>query len=319
MPDTIPLHNWLRYMNQDYLTTFVRQGGTAVKFAVTPDHLRADLVAQLREQSRQNDYLFVRLDAGETRIHMPQDIFFELARQIDWRQLAKSRVLQLAAQKSYRVEGLDASLTGNVYQAIARGNNLDADSILLDLRPALRDSVLRSVEMARDFRTCMLHLCLMEHVVDGAEYTGQQLLDWLTGVNHRISNVRTYSIFTGINRSTARHFIESALHWVREAGHAGTLILLDSARVTLSPNPRDGRRYYTRAAAMEHYELLREFVDGADRLTSTLLVVAATAEFLDDSPQSKGYGVYPALRTRIMDDVRDRELVNPVASLVRLA
>ena len=60
-------------------------------------------------------------------------------------------------------------------------------------------------------------------------------------------------------------------------------------------------------------------MDGADRLTSTLMVVSASAEFLDDSPQSKGYGLYLALRTRIMDDVRDRELVNPVASLVRLA
>ena len=71
---------------------------------------------------------------------------------------------------------------------------------------------------------------------------------------------------------------------------------------------------------MEHYELLREFIDGVDRLTSTALVVVTNSDFLDDSGdrRSRGYGIYEALRTRVMDDVRDRNRVNPVASLVRL-
>ena len=72
---------------------------------------------------------------------------------------------------------------------------------------------------------------------------------------------------------------------------------------------------------MEHYELLREFIDGLDRLTGTLLVVVTSHDFLDDSSdrRSRGYGIYQALRTRVLDDVRDRNLVNPVASLVRLS
>ena len=98
-------------------------------------------------------------------------------------------------------------------------------------------------------------------------------------------------------------------------------MLLDNSRVTVSPNPRDDRRYYSRAMTLEHYELLREFIDGVDRLTSTLLVVASSPEFLDEDAGSRarGYGIYPALRTRVMDDVRDRYLVNPAASLVRLS
>ena len=319
MPDTIPLQNWLRYLKQEYLTSFIQDGGTAVKFVVTPDARRADLASALQDMCVELDYLFVKLDAAETRVHMPHDIFFGLARQIDWRLLARRRILKLAAGRGYQVEGIAPGLTANIYQRIAHANNLDAQPFRIGIEQGIQDAVFKSVEMARDFRVGMFQLCLGEDVSDRTEYTSQPLLDWLTGANTRIGNVRPFSIYTGINRSTARYFIESALHWVRDVGFAGTVILLDNSRVTLSPNPRDGQRYYTRAMAMEHYELLREVVDSADDLTATLLAVSTGMEFLNEERTSKGYGAYPALRTRIMDDVRDRNLVNPVASLVRLA
>ena len=72
--------------------------------------------------------------------------------------------------------------------------------------------------------------------------------------------------------------------------------------------------------AQEHYQLLREFIDGAERLTATMMLTISTSEFLniESDRRSRGMGAYPALQTRIMDDVRDRKLVNPIASLVRL-
>ena len=91
-------------------------------------------------------------------------------------------------------------------------------------------------------------------------------------------------------------------------------MLFDNSRVTVARNPRDGRRYYTKAMTMEHYELLREFVDSADRLSGALFVVVSNRRFLDDSKRGRGYGIYEALQTRVMDDVRDRNRVNPVAS-----
>ena len=171
----------------------------------------------------------------------------------------------------------------------------------------------------------MTHLCLLENTFSRpkapAEYAGQPLLDWLTGDNPRISNVRPFSIYTSINRATARYFIESALYWIRYVGCAGTVMLLDNARVTLARNPRDGRRYYTRPMAMDHYELLREFIDGVDRLAGTLLIVVANSDFDDDTNErrSRGFGIYQALRTRVMNDVHDKNRPNPVASLVRLS
>ena len=37
---TIPLDTWLRFLDAEYLSTFIRDGGASVKFAVTDDDLR---------------------------------------------------------------------------------------------------------------------------------------------------------------------------------------------------------------------------------------------------------------------------------------
>ena len=323
MPNTISIHKWLEFVDDEYLSTFIKNGGASVKFAVTPDDLKSDLYEAIKSRCRGLDYLFVELDAAkiEMRAHMPQDIFFEMAKQIDWRLLARRMMLSLAAENGYRTEDIDLESPGNLIDAIAVANGLDSSFIRLPMERALQDSVFRNQNMGRDFRVCMTQLCLMngERVTAG-HYSDQPLLDWLTGTNTRIGNVKPFNIRTSINRTTARYFIESALHWVRHVGYSGTVVLLDNSRVTLArrPKPPDGLRYYTKAMTMDHYELLREFVDSVDRLPGMLFVVVTNYEFLDEN-SARGYGIYQALRTRVMDDVRDRNLVNPVASLVRLS
>ena len=319
MPNKISLDEWLQVINTEYLSTFVRDGGASIKFAVTEEESRADLCERMKARCRGSDYLFIQLDAKTLRAHMPQDFFFRFASQVDWRLLARRLILRFAAEQRYQVRDIDPDVPGDIFDAIAKANNLESQSVLMELRPRIQNSIFKNTKMAKDFRVCMTQLCWLEDTY--GEYTGQPLLDWLTGVNTRISGVRPFFIYTGINRATARYFIESALYWIRHVGYAGTVIVFENSRVTVARNPKDGLRYYTRAMAMEHYELLREFIDGLDRLTGTLLVVVTNQDFLDDSGTrgSRGYGIYQALRTRVMDDVRDRNLVNPVASLVRLS
>ena len=326
MPNTISISEWLGFVDDEYLSTFIKDGGASVKFAVTPNELKPTLYEAMKARCRDLDYVFVELDAArmETRAHMPQDIFFGIAKQIDWRLLARQMVLRLAAEAGYSVEGVAPEGSGEVLSNIADTNGVETRMARMELRPLLQNRILKNPGMARDFRTAMTQLCLNSGELDtnGARLN-HPIVDWLTGTNTRLGNVRPYSIYTAINRNTARYFIESALYWVRHTGRSGTVILMDNSRVTLArrPRPPDGKRYYTRSMTMEHYELLREFIDSADRLAGTLLMVVTNQDFLDDSTDrsSRGYGIYQALRTRIMDDVRDRNLVNPVASLARLS
>ena len=320
MAGTLSLRDWLSRIDEEYLSSFIRDGGASVKFVVTPDVMQADLEAALSRRCAELGYLFAKFDASAMRAYMPQDLFFALARQIDWRHTARRLILRLAAGAHYRTEGLDAAVEGNVFDAIAAANGgLERQFVLQALRPAVQDGVFRNRKLVRDFRVAMTALCRQEESGDGAEYAGQPLLDWLTGRNPRVSSIRPLPIYSSINRTTARYFVESALHWVRDARCSGTVLVLNNRRVTVARNPRDGARYYTRAMAMDHYELLREFVDDVDRLAGTLMLVTTGEGFLDDDPRGRGFGIYEALKTRVMDDVYDRNLVNPVASLVRLS
>ena len=315
MSNAIPIQEWLGFIDSEYLSSFIREGGASVKFAVTPDERRPELYSAFKARCQELDYVFVELDAVASRVHMPQDIFFGLAKQIDWRLLARRMVLRLAEERGFSVDdAMLADTSANIYHALGRANNLEARFVLQDIRPAIEARVFKNQEMARDFKVAMTRLCTS---MDFGE-SNQPLLDWLTGVNTRISNVRAFHIRTSINRTTARYFIESALYWVHHVGHAGTVLLLENSRVTLARNPRDGMRYYTRPMTMDHYELLREFIDDVDRLAATLMVVVTNYDFIDEQ-SARGWRIYSALQTRIMDDVRDRNLVNPVAALVRLS
>ncbi len=314
MSNSIPIQEWLGFIDSEYLSTFVKDGGASVKFAVTPEESKPELYRSLKARCEELDYVFVELDAVTSRVHMPQDLFFALAKQIDWQLLAQRMVRRLAEEKGFRVDGVAvADANDNIYSSLARANGSEATLVLQEIRPEIVSRVMRNQRMARDFKVAMYHYCTS---LDGGE-SRQPLLDWLTGVNTRISNVRPFSIRTSINRTTARHYIESALYWVRHAGHAGTALLIENSRVTLARRPKDGSRYYTRAMTIDHYELLREFIDDVDRLAATLMVVVTNNEFIDEQ-SARGWRIYSALQTRIMDDVRDRNLVNPVAALVRL-
>lgn len=43
MQNTISVNDWLQTIESEYLTSFIKDGGASVKFAVAPDGLRAKL------------------------------------------------------------------------------------------------------------------------------------------------------------------------------------------------------------------------------------------------------------------------------------
>lgn len=320
MTNAIPLDDWLRLIDAEYLRTFVREGGASIKFAVTSEDLRDQLTGRLKALCRKANFAFVELDAARLRAYMPQDLFFDLAGQVDWRRLARQAILNIAGQIGHRIDGIEPGTPENVFDAIAAVNNLETSFIMNPIWRGIQDEVFKSPRMAKDFRVAMTHLCLEENTKAGGDYYGgKPLMDWLTGAETKIGPLRPFHIYTPINRATGRTFIESALYWIHYVTGSGTVLMLENSRVMLARNPKDGKRYYTRAMAVDHYELLREFIDGADRLTGALMVIATDQDFLDESARSRGYGIYSALRTRVMNDVRDRNLINPVASLVRLS
>jgi hypothetical protein len=225
-------------------------------------------------------------------------------------------IAKLAAEAGYAWIGEPGNVP--LYQQLAEENNVEAQMLLLDLKKQIGNRVFKEQKLTKDFRVAMTHLCIAELSggPDGAT-TINVLTEWLTGRNKTVSAVKPYQIFRKINRATARYFFESMVQWVRLAGCAGVLILVDAARLMVAKNPQDQTLYYTKAAVLDTYEVLRQFIDGADRLNGCLMVVVPDTRFLEDL--SRGISAYEALKFRVFDEIRDAKLVNPMASLVRLA
>jgi len=158
MSNRIALDDWIDAIDREYLFDFIGAGGAAVKFAVANENRRPALRQALQSLSESQGYLFVGLDAATCRVHMPQDLFFGMARQIDWRVLARRAVLSFLAEEGFRVEGIDVRETRAI-DAVIDENRSGRDYIGGVLRPYLEDRIFRNADLSKAFRIAMLHLC----------------------------------------------------------------------------------------------------------------------------------------------------------------
>jgi hypothetical protein len=307
---------WLEFIEDEYLETFVRDGGSSIKFAVPLDNaLCPELFDGLTRLAQQGGYPVININAADTRIHMADEIFFRTAEQVPWPVISRRFLAKLAADLGYAWTG-DAA--GPLYLRLAEKNQVDPKMLSIDFKKAIATKVLKEGKLSRDFRVAMTHLCMAE--LSGGqegETTVKILTDWLTGRNRAVSAVKPYHIFRKIARTTARFFFESMVRWLRAVDYPGLVILLDSRRIVQPRNPEEPGLFYSKAAVMDAYEVLRQFIDGAENLEGFFMVVVPDSSFLEDL--GRGISSYAALKNRVIDEVHDRNLVNPLASLARIA
>ena len=316
---TLPMgaSHWLDFMESEYLASYIKDGGSAIKFAVPLEvDLAVTVTGGIQARATQLGYLTAAVDAGLTRVHMVEQLFFAVAEQIPWRETVQRVVGRLA-----EAEGCAPPAVGDepLFRRLADANGLDPAFLLMDLRRKVEQHVFRHRGLAKDFRVAMTQLAVAElgGAVEATTVYGV-LTDWLCGRNRAVSAVKPYHIFTRITRANARYLFESLLVWLAFAGYAGLVLTIDIGRMAVVRNPKDERLHYSKAGVMDAYELLRQFIDGTDRLESCLIVVVPHPDFLEEAVLGRGLAIYPALKFRVYDEVRDRNLVNPMASLVRL-
>ena len=74
---------WFQTIQQEYLQRFVGQGGSSVKFVVTPSEGdRINVQDQLMMLAEKEHYACVRVDAKETKIHMMDKLFHQVSRRV---------------------------------------------------------------------------------------------------------------------------------------------------------------------------------------------------------------------------------------------
>ena len=315
-------------LDTEYLRTYIASGGAAVKFVVPSSEAEAVMVTDgIESAATAAGFGVVRVDGADVRIHMMDELFFTIARQIDWNGLA-----QLAVARAFTAVGcpmvsdsrvIDSALsTADAYRVgtVAARYNIDQIELTRDVNRELQSAVYHDYAMTGEFRTAMLRLCqaqLGSGQVSEPEATA--VLDWLTGNLRQISLLKSALIFRRIARHSARPMLFSLAHWLKVNGQDGLLITIDIRRLGFSRRPSAAEReglYYTKAALLDAYELLRQLIDNTDELAGCCVVVVASPEFITDPV--RGVDIYQALKLRIFDEVRDQRRDNPFSSLVRV-
>jgi hypothetical protein len=313
----IGVDEYVSFLEDEYLRGYIGGGGTAVKFVVPSDATAAaGFLDEFTAAAQGDGYAVAQVDAAETRVHLLEQVFFDVARQVDWDELAT-----VATRRAVGIAGYPASSDqGASLDQLASRYRVDPRELKRDVDRQLQHQVQQDYGMVQEFRTAMLRLCQAQlrsgQVVD-AEHAA--VLDWLRGDLHQISVLKSALIFRRIGRHNARHLLFSLAHWLAVNDRAGLALVLDIRRLGFARRPSPEERqgyYYTKAALLDAYEVLRQLVDNTDEMANCIVVVVAAPEFLSDVP--RGLDAYQALKLRIYDEVRDFNRDNPLSSLIRL-
>ena len=309
----LPLAEWRSVVEREYLSGFVPAGGAAVKIAILDDTAFGPVTDRLLGLGQALAMLTVHVDAGRTRIHMMHELFFAIARALPWDRLVQRYLEGLFAANAYPWPRPGAPMAMPELAA--------AFAVAPSLLARHRDQWLTADlwddrRLAQDFRAALLRLCLSRLEPEGGEIAGP-VLQWLRGEKVPAALLRTADISVRISRTNARAMLASLCHFVRKAGAAGLLIVLDVRQLSRTAAP-EGVLRYSPAAVMDSYEVLREIIDDAEHLPGLFVAVLADAALATGDPR-RALSQYAALQMRVWPDVRPGDRQNPVAPLVWLA
>jgi hypothetical protein len=314
----LPMEQWLNVLQQEYVRVYLRDGGSSIKFAVSAgEDLHPSLQSGLKAMAKAEGLVFARIDARYTKIHMMDRLFFKVAKQIDWDELAYNFLVALLRDKGYQVpeQWEDFSL-----QYLAQLNDRKEALLWKDVQTWVEQAIEGDLNLCQEFRMAMVCVCMAQLQTSEADLNvAQSVKNWLRGELRLISSVKHALIFQKISRHNSRHMFTSLTHWLRRAKKPGLVIAIDISRylVAKKPSEPDTTFYYSSSAVLDLYDTLRQFIDGMDDHAGCLMVVLAPSEFLSD--RRRGLDRYEALKLRIWDDVRDKYQQNPLAPMVRLA
>lgn len=304
------------FLGDQYLASYVSAGGGAVKVVVTGDADVADRFERsLRAVADQQRCQMISLSAETTRVHLIDQVFFTVARQVDWDQIAAAVVS--AAYEHIAVPATPGRLT---VAEVAADHDLDSRELYRSVRRQLEHTLLGDPHLPRELRRALLRLA-HAHLGSSDVHPDEArvVLGWLTGESVGLRELRTAMIYSRIGRDNGRSMLTSAGRLLQRAGHNGLVLHFDLMRLAEARRPPVTERtgtYYSKAAVLDAYELLRQLIDATADLVGMLIVAVIPPDLVTD--EVRGLPSYTALQLRVADEVRDRRRPNPFASLIRL-
>jgi P-loop Domain of unknown function (DUF2791) len=307
---------WLDLIEHEYLRGFVTEGGAAVKFAVGDNDELALLRQGLAELAGRYGLFYVAVDAAATRLHLIQEVFFAIARSLDWEMLAQRFVEALLARHGYRWPRPGEAVP---MDEVAELNGVAVNLMRLGFHQWLTAEIIHDRAMSQDFALAMARLSLRRLEPGEIEpATTDPVRQWLRGELNHIGALKGTFITARITRHNGRGMLRSLCRWLWACGWPGLSVALDIRQLGRSGAAVGNGVRYSAAAVMDAFEVLRQLIDDCEHFAGMLLVVLADETLVGEDPR-RSLGAYQALKMRIWDDVRPEGRDNPLAPLVRLA
>ena len=357
MPIPVSPDAWLDIIHREYLSDYIKSGGSAVKFISGDSAALASAQTRLHALAEDEGYFHVHLDAGkflpnEKRpdLHQIDRFFVAVTESVDWKVQTTSEAKKylesrgVVVQQGRELKNLDG---------IAQDNGRTPADLMHQIQRELVTGYIKDQGFAIEFRTAISALVRAQLLPDAMTPTTEEvLLAWLAGrtMPGAAAALKKIQIFERITRANARHVLASFCRWLPRTGHGGLVVTFDFRPYEHKKVPRTKRQAETLRAleqaiaagvsreqleailtegaaepAISYSDLayvqmlaqLRRFIDEIDWFERFMLVVLTTPRFYDEA-SPRNYWDYDALQSRIGQEIHDVQRANPTAALVHL-
>ena len=357
MPMPVSPDVWLDTIHREYLSEYIKSGGSTVKFISGDSPTLSSAQTRLHDLAESEGYLHVHLDAAKALpdgkkpdLHRIDRFFFAATAAVDWRGRTTAEARAYLDSRGVVVP------QGRALQdidGIAQDNGRTATDLINQFQRELVTGLIKDHGMAIEFRAAISALMRAQLLPDSMTPTTEDvLLEWFAGrtMPGAAAALKKINIFERVTRANARHMLASFCRWLPRAGHGGLIVTLDFRPYEHKKVPRGKRQAntlqaleqalaagaskerleallaegaaepaisYSDLAYMQMLAQLRRFIDEIDWFERFMLVVLTTPGFYEDTSARK-YWNYDALQSRIGLEVHDAQRANPAAALVHL-
>jgi len=295
---TSGLDPYLNVLEEDYLNSFIKDGGSSFKMVVgNYGGGKTHFLYNIRELAWRHNYLvaYCPLTHEESPFFHLEKVF----RSVMVNLMYPMSPDELLSGGEKGIESFIRSYVSTMQQELEDAGN-DATQVQEQMYAIIRDSTtnIESANFARAVRAAMNSL------FEGRDDDFENVIQYLKvdGYNSHIH--RKYGILQGIGRSQAFTMLRSLNQWIRNLRYNGLVILFDEAEMVVSMNTKQ------KQAVLAN---LRELVDqcGQASLKNTMVFYAVPNDnFLKGSTH-----VYEALRQRVATVFH---YMNPTGVKIRL-
>jgi hypothetical protein len=308
----VDLQIWEKCFREDYLASYIRDGGASVKVVVGEDEVRRRVRQVIADAAADFSTRVYDLCDAQIDLHRVEQLWFAIARATDWEKLIGEFVRKNMSDAGYPLDDPNIPCT---IRAIRDNYGATKQEVSKAFLKAIRGQLWRNYGLEVSFRIALTSLCDIYFEHGSLDDIESDVFSWLKGDPVMARDLQMIGIFRKIDMTLARDIVASFFSW--HYANFGPSILFTDLAPFYAKDPGRNRYLHPKARVFQLYEVIREFIDEL-HLTRGVVFVFLAPHDLITSPD-RSYAIYPALQTRIADEVRDRTYGNPCATLVTVA